>query len=69
MRYNKETLEEYCKTNLIIIISELPSKIKRETVLEGKCLKCDKQFKKSFRALIENGGCVSNVHLKMALKK
>ena len=53
MHYTKETLEEYCKTNSIIITNQLPSNINREVRLEGKCLTCDNKFNKTFRAMIK----------------
>jgi hypothetical protein len=53
MHYTKETLDEYCKNNSIIITNELPSNINREVRLEGKCLTCDNKFNKTFRAMIK----------------
>jgi hypothetical protein len=53
MHYTKETLEEYCKINSLIITNELPSNINREVRLEGKCVTCDNKFNKTFRAIIK----------------
>lgn len=58
MHYTKETLEEYCKTNSIIITNDLPSNVNREVRLEGKCLTCNNKFNKTFRAMIKFGHIV-----------
>ena len=55
MHFTKETLNEYCKNYSITIINEVPSNLKRETILEGKCLTCNNNFNKSFRSIIKNG--------------
>ncbi len=69
MHYTKETLDEYCKINSITITNELPSNINRELRLEGKCLTCNNNFKKSFRALIKTGGLCRNCSLKTGYEK
>ena len=69
MHFNKETLEEYCKKNSIIIINDLPSNIKRETILEGKCVTCDNNFNKSFRSMIKNGAYCKECSMKLRVNK
>ena len=64
MKYNKETLAEYCDENHVEIINEYTT-INRDTKIEGKCLTkdCTYLFNKSFRA-IENGALCKECSIK-----
>jgi hypothetical protein len=60
MKFNKETLTEYCKLYNIVLLKPYEN-IKRETYIEGKCIcnKCNNYFNKSFRQLIKTGAYCS----------
>lgn len=69
MHYTKETLEEYCKINSIVITNELPSNINREVRLEGKCLTCSNNFNKIFRSMIKFGAyCIECANTNKLIK-
>jgi len=69
MRYTKETLEEYCKKTSIVITSQIPSHIKRETILEGKCIICNNNFNKSFRSVVRDGAHCKECSMKLCVNK
>jgi hypothetical protein len=66
MKYNNETLVEYCKTNNIVLLKNY-EKIKRESYIEGKCTyeNCENNFNKNFRQLVKTGaycvGCMTTI--------
>lgn len=45
--YNKDTFNEYCKNNNIIITNNIGNKINRDTKIEGNCtnIPCVNKFK------------------------
>ena len=62
MKYNNQTLLEYCSDNNIKLLSEIKDKfINRETYIEGKCITNNcynnfhKNFHKNFRQLVKTG--------------
>jgi hypothetical protein len=70
MRYNAETLHEYCKENEIVLVNDYTKEhINRETYLEGKCKNndCNKNFYKDFRQLVKTGAycldCLKLFHI------
>jgi hypothetical protein len=60
--YNKDTLDEYCKKNNIIITNNTGNKINRDTKIDGKCITslCINNFNKTFRQLISTNGYCEN---------
>jgi hypothetical protein len=56
MKYNNETLVEYCNTNNIVLLKNYEN-IKRESYIEGKCTyeNCENNFNKNFRQLVKTG--------------
>jgi hypothetical protein len=69
MRYNKETLDEYCKVNSITIMNILPCKINRDVRIEGKCTNCINIFDKKFRTLYETGPFCNYCTIKNGIEK
>ncbi len=59
-KYNNETLTNYCKENQIILTKDYSEiKVTRDTIIHGKCInKCDKEFQKNFRRMVENSGAI-----------
>lgn len=61
MKYDYETLTEFCKEHNILLCEDYSIiQLKRETFIRGICQEknCDKQFTKGFRALLKpNGYC------------
>jgi len=58
MKYNNQSLLEYCSDNNIKLISEIKDKlINREAYIEGKCItdNCYNNFHKNFRQLVKTG--------------
>jgi len=58
MKYNNQTLIEYCNNNKIILCNDYSSvKINRESYIEGSCIKepCKNKFNKNFRQLEKTG--------------
>ena len=58
MKYNNQSLLEYCSDNNIKILSEIKDKlINREAYIEGKCItdNCYNNFHKNFRQLVKTG--------------
>ena len=66
MKFNNETLIEYCNTNKITLLKSY-EKINRESYIEGKCIYngCENNFNKNFRQLVKTGaycsGCMTNI--------
>jgi hypothetical protein len=66
MKFNNETLIEYCNTNNITLLRSYEN-INRESYIEGKCIcdGCENNFNKNFRQLIKTGaycsGCMTNI--------
>jgi hypothetical protein len=66
MKFNKETLIEYCNTNNIILLNTYEN-INRESYIEGKCIydSCENNFNKNFRQLVKTGaycvGCMTKI--------
>jgi hypothetical protein len=61
MKFNSETLIEYCNTNNITLLKSYEN-INRESYIEGKCIynECNNAFNKNFKQLIKTGAyCVS----------
>lgn len=59
MKFNNESLQEYCKDNNIILSKDYKDiKITRESVIEGKCLStdCNNNFQKVFRQMYSVSG-------------
>jgi hypothetical protein len=56
MKFNSETLKEYCNTNKIALLKSYEN-INRESYIEGKCIhnECNNTFNKNFRQLIKTG--------------
>jgi hypothetical protein len=58
MKYNNQSLLDYCSDNNIKLLSEIKDKfINRETYIEGKCItnNCYNNFYKNFRQLVKTG--------------
>jgi hypothetical protein len=71
MRYNYDLLKQFIKDNNISILDNLSPEINinRNTIINGLCIKCNENFKKSFRALVKNNGycnicCINNGKIK-----
>jgi len=66
MKFNTETLIEYCNTNRITLLKSY-DKINRESFIEGKCIcdGCGNNFNKNFRQLVKTGaycvGCMTDI--------
>ena len=66
MKFNSETLIEYCNTNKITLLKSY-EKINRESHIEGKCIynECNNTFDKNFRQLVKTGAycssCMTNI--------
>jgi hypothetical protein len=66
MKYNNETLIEYCNTNNIILLM-ICENVNRESYIEGKCTYdgCENSFNKNFRQLVKTGAycvdCMTNI--------
>jgi hypothetical protein len=61
MKFNNETLIEYCNTNKITLLQSYEN-VNRESYIEGKCLhnNCENNFNKNFRQLVKTGAyCIS----------
>ena len=59
-RYDYGCLELFCKENNILMLEDYSNKkVNRDTLIHAKCLteNCENNVEKSFRAIIENGGC------------
>jgi hypothetical protein len=53
-KYNIDVLTKYCQEHSIILTKDYSvDKLKRETIIEGKCNNCSNQFSISFRKCIE----------------
>jgi hypothetical protein len=59
-KYNNETLTNYCNENQITLTKDYSEiKVTRDTIIHGKCInKCDKEFQKNFRRMVENSGAI-----------
>ena len=58
MKYNNDTLFEFCNSNNICLIKDYMNiKIERESVIEGNCKlnNCINKFNKNFRQLVKTG--------------
>jgi hypothetical protein len=66
MKFNNETLIEYCNINKITLLRSYEN-INRESYIEGKCIyiDCENNFNKKFRHLIKTGaycvGCMTKI--------
>lgn len=60
MKYNNESLNEYCKENNLTLTKDYSEiKVIRDTIIHGICKKnCGKEFEKNFRRMIENSGAI-----------
>jgi len=61
MKFNNETLIEYCNTNKITLLQSYEN-VNRESYIEGKCVhnNCENNFNKNFRQLVKTGAyCIS----------
>jgi len=62
MKFNNETLIEYCKTNNIILLKSHEN-VSRDSYIQGKCICCENSFNKNFRQLVKTGaycsGCMT----------
>lgn len=56
MKFNSETLKDYCNKNKISLLKSYEN-INRESYIEGKCIynECNNTFNKNFRQLIKTG--------------
>ena len=55
MKFNNETLIDYCNNNDIQLLKNY-DKINRESYIEGKCINnCENTFNKNFRQLVKTG--------------
>jgi hypothetical protein len=59
-KYNNETLTNYFNENKITLTKDYSEiKVTRDTIIHGKCInKCDKEFQKNFRRMVENSGAI-----------
>ena len=58
MKYNNQSLIEYCNNNKLILCNDYSNvKINRESYIEGLCIKetCKNKFNKNFRQLEKTG--------------
>lgn len=66
MKFNSDTLIEYCNTNKITLLQTYEN-INRESYIEGKCIhnNCENNFNKNFRQLVKTGAycvyCMSKI--------
>lgn len=66
MRFNSETLIEYCNLNNVNLLKTYEN-INRENYIEGKCIydNCENDFNKKFRQLLKTGayciGCMNKI--------
>ena len=70
MKYNNETLKQYCEENHVTIIGEYDT-IKRETKIEGLCITegCPNTFIKSFRFMVKIGAYCKECAIKRGNEK
>jgi hypothetical protein len=70
MKFNNETLNEYCNTSKITLLKSYEN-INRESYIEGKCIYdgCENNFNKIFRQLIKTGAYCSDCMEKIAKNK
>jgi hypothetical protein len=70
MKFNSETLIEYCNTNNITLLKSYEN-INRESYIEGKCIynECNNTFNKNFRHLIKTGAYCGSCMTKIANNK
>lgn len=64
MKFNSETLIDYCKINNIILLKKYDN-INRESYIEGKCVynQCKNEFNKKFRQLVKTGAyCIECIN-------
>jgi hypothetical protein len=70
MKFNNETLIEYCNKNNINLLKSYEN-VNRESYIEGKCLKnnCENNFNKNFRQLVKTAAYCSSCMAKIANNK
>ena len=62
IRYDNKLLEKYCNKNNITLLQDYNNEnIKKETIINTKCLNCDESCSKNFRQFI-NSGCFCKIH-------
>jgi hypothetical protein len=71
MKFNNETLIDYCKNNNIILLCDYKdANINRDTYIEGKCVKnCCNHFYKNFRQLVKTGAYCEDCMKKISSNK
>ena len=70
MKFNNETLIEYCNTNNITLLKSYEN-INRESYIEGKCIynECENNFNKNFRQLVKTGAYCGDCMTKITNNK
>jgi hypothetical protein len=70
MKFNNETLIQYCNTNNINLLKSYEN-INRESYIEGKCIcvECNNTFNKNFRQLVKTGAYCSCCMTKISNNK
>ncbi len=69
-RYTNESLLKYCYDNSIELLEDYNEiNIKRDNKIKGKCINCNNEFNKSFRAMIETGATCNECSIKNGIIK
>ena len=70
MKFNSETLIEYCNTNNITLLKSYDN-INRYSYIEGKCIsnECNNTFNKNFRQLVKTGAYCGDCMTKIGKNK